>query len=181
VQWSTKIDDSADAWNDTFSHPDPEHWLFDGDALPIPGVMLRAGVSDRVDVGGYITKNTRANYGIAGGQIQYNLLDDRVRNIAAAGRLSAAMLFGPEDVGASVYGLDFVASRAYSIVSPYIALSGFLSRAQEKTTKVDLADENVLGVQGTLGMAVSIRSVRLGAEYTVAKVPGYAFKVAYGR
>jgi hypothetical protein len=90
------------------------------------------------------------------------------------------MLFGPEDVNASVYGLDVVASRDFSIVSPYVALSGYLSRAQEKTTKVDLPDENVFGVQGTLGVAVSARSVRLGAEYTVAKVPGYAFKVAFG-
>ena len=69
VQSATKIDDADDAWNHTFSHPDSTHYLFEGDALPIPGLTLRVGVTDRVDVGAYFTKNIESNYGIAGAQI----------------------------------------------------------------------------------------------------------------
>ena len=29
----SRIDDADAAWNDTFSHPDSAHWLFEGDAL----------------------------------------------------------------------------------------------------------------------------------------------------
>src|SRR5687767_7697462 len=32
LNWGTKIDAHDAAWNDTFSHPDSTHWLFEGDA-----------------------------------------------------------------------------------------------------------------------------------------------------
>lgn len=180
VNASTRIDDADPAWNDTFSHPDPTHYLFDGGALPIPGLMARVGVSDRVDVGAYFTKNVNANYGIVGGQVQYGLIDDVETGVVAAARGTAVKLFGPEDLSASVYGVELLASRDVWVLSPYAGVSGHLSRGHERTSKVDLDDENVLGVQGTLGLAYSISHLRLGAEYTVGRVDGYAFKVAFG-
>jgi hypothetical protein len=180
LNWSTRIDDAEPAWNDTFSHPDSTHWLFDGDALPIPGLMMRMGVTDRVDVGAYFTRNTRANYGFFGGQVQYSLLEDLDRDLAAAARLSAIRLFGPEDLNATVLGLDLLVSRDVWILSPYAGVSGFLSHGREQTSKVDLADETVLGAQATVGVALAIRFLRLGAEYSVGRVDGYSFKVAVG-
>jgi hypothetical protein len=176
----TGIDDADAAWNDTFSHPDSTHWLFEGNALVIPGLMARVGVSDRIDVGAYYTQNFAANYGIAGGQVQYSLLGDPARYLAAAGRVSAAWLFGPEDLGASVYGLDFVVSRDLSIFSPYVGVSGYLSRGREHTSKVTLEDENIFGVQGMVGVAVRYSVLRLGGEVSLGRVPGYSFKVALG-
>lgn len=180
MQWATQIDDTDAAWNDTFVHPHEDHWLFDGNALPIPGLMLRAGVTDRVDVGAYVTKNPNANYGFFGGQVQYNLLNDLERHFAAAGRVSYMRLFGPEDLNASVLGLDVLASRDFSAISPYVGVSGYLSRGQERTAKVDLENENVFGVQGTMGVAVNLRALRLGAEYSVGRVNGYSVKIAFG-
>jgi hypothetical protein len=177
---STRIDDADAAWNDTFSHPNPTHWLFNGDALAIPGLMARIGVSDRVDVGAYFTKNMNSNYGIFGGQVQYSLLNDVERNLAAATRVNAVRLFGPEDLSASVFGLDFVVSKDLWVLSPYVGVAGYLSRGTEHTSKVDLDAENVLGAQGTVGVAYSLSILRLGAEYTVGRVNAYAFKVAFG-
>lgn len=177
---ATRIDDADDAWNDTFSHPDSMHWLFEGDALPIPGLMLRVGVTDRVDVGAYFTKSIGANYGIAGGQVQYSLLDDAERNLAAAGRVSVIGLFGPEDLSYSLYGLDFLMSKDVWVFSPYAGVSGYLSRGQEHTTKVDLEDEIVLGVRGTVGVAASWSVLRLGAEYNAGRVSGYSVKIGFG-
>ncbi len=137
---STRIDDADAAWNDTFSHPDPTHWLFDGNALPIPGLMARVGVSDRVDVGAYLTKNVNSNYGIFGGQVQYSLLHDMESDLAAATRVSAVRLFGPEDLSASVFGLDLFVSKDVWVISPYAGVSGYLSRGRERTPKVDLDD-----------------------------------------
>lgn len=180
LSWATKIEDADDAWNDTFSHPDSTHWLFDGDALAIPGLMLRAGLTDRVDVGAYFTKNTNSNYGIVGAQVQYSLLNDVERNLAAAGRVSFARLFGPEDLSLGVYGLDFLVSKDVSAFSPYAGVSGYLARGVEHTSKVDLENENVFGVQGMAGLAVKLSVLRIAAEYNVAKVPGYSFKLALG-
>ena len=179
VQWATGIDDADDAWNDTFSHPDSTHWLFDGDALRIPGLMVRAGVTDRVDVGGYFTKAPGANYGFFGGQVQYAVLHDLDSNVSAAGRLGFVKMYGPEDLTASIYGLDFLVSKEISRFSPYAGVSGYLSRGHETTSKVDLEDESVLGVRGTVGLAVRIWTLSLGGEFNLAAVPGYSIKVAF--
>lgn len=178
---STRIDDADAAWNDTFSHPDSTHWLFEGDALMIPGLMVRAGVTDRVDVGAYYTQNYAANYGLAGGQVQYSLMEGAERGFSAAGRLSAVWLFGPEDLAAGVYGVDLLVSRDVSVVSPYAGVSGFVSWGREHTSKVDLDDEMVPGVQATVGLAARVSVMRLGAEVNLARVTGYSFKVAYAR
>ena len=179
VDWGTRIDPADDAWNDTFSHPDSTHWLFEGDALLIPGMMVRAGVTDRIDVGGYVTRALGSNYGFFGGQVQYNVLHDVERSFAASARLGFVRMYGPEDLSVSTYGLDFVVSKEISRFSPYATVSGYLSKGRETTSKVSLDDESVLGLQGTAGVAVRLWALRLGVELNVARVPGYAFKLAF--
>ncbi|HSL68914.1 MAG TPA: hypothetical protein VK864_01665 [Longimicrobiales bacterium] len=176
---ATRIDDADAAWNDTFTHPDSTHWLFEGDALQIPGLTLRMGVTDRIDAGVYFTKNVRSNYGFIGGQVQYSM-PDLNGSFDAAGRLSMVRAIGPEDLSASVYGVDLLVSKNVSVLSPYVGVSGYLSHGHERTAKVDLKDENVLGVQGTIGVAARISIIRLGAEYNLARVSGYSLKVAFG-
>ena len=181
LNWGTRIDDADAAWNDTFSHPDATHWLFDGDALLIPGLMLRAGVTDRIDVGTYFTKAGGANYGFFGGQVQYNLLNDLERRLAVATRLNYVRLFGPEDLRFGSYGLDVLASTEWSRLSPYAGVSGYWSRGSETTSKVDLEDESVFGLRGTVGLAARVSALSLGAEFNFAKVPGYSLKVGFAR
>jgi hypothetical protein len=177
LNWGTRIDDADDAWNDTFSHPDSSHWLFEGSALFLPGIMFRMGVTDKLDIGTYITKNPGANYGLYGGQIQYNLANDSTRNIAASVRFSFTSLYGPEDLNLSVYGVDLVASKEYLRFVPYAGISGFVSRAQETTPKVSLDNENVFGLQGMAGVVTTVSVLRLGGEIHIAKVTGYSFKL----
>ena len=180
LNWGTKIDAHDPAWNDTFSHPDSTHWLFEGDALKIPGLMLRAGITDRLDAGVYFTKSMGANYGFLGGQLQYSFLNDSKQSVAAAGRLSAVTVYGPEDASASVFGADLLVSKTVSYFSPYAGVSGYLSRAVEHTNKVNLKDENIFGLQGMLGVEARVSFVRIAAEYNLAKVPGYSIKVGFG-
>jgi hypothetical protein len=178
VNGATRIDDADAAWNDTFSHPDEDHVLFEGDALPIPGLMLRAGITDRMDAGAYATKGMGANYSLVGGQIQYSLTN--TPKLATAVRVSAVGLFGPEDLSAGVFGADLVMSRDISILTPYLGIAGYLTRGREHTDKVELDGENVLGAQATFGVAASISALRLGAEVHAARVPGYSIKIAFG-
>lgn len=180
LNWGTQIDDADDAWNDTFSHPDSTHYLFDGSALFIPGLQARVGVTDRIDVGLYFTKNTRANYGFVGGQVQYSLPVDEERRVSAAGRLSVVRLFGPDDVQASTYGLDVLVSKEVWILEPYAGVSGYMARGKETTTKVDLDAETAFGAQATLGVTARVSVLRLAVEYHAAKVPGVSMKVAFG-
>lgn len=185
LQWGTAIDDADAAWNDTFVHPDEEHWLMDGDRLAFPGAMVRVGVSDRMDIGGYVTKNPNSNYGFVGGQIQHNIVHDQKRGWAGAGRMSVVSLFGPEDLEFTVLGLDVLASKTFPVndwltVSPYVGGSSFLSFAQEKSAVVDLDGEVRPGNQAMIGAVAELHRTRLAVEVSSAKVQTLSFKVGVG-
>ena len=184
LQYTTPVDDASSAWNDTFVHPDSTHWLYEGNGLTFPGLAGRVGLSDRVDVGAYFAQNPNANYGFYGGQVQYNVLNDAVRNWAASARASVVRLFGPEDLTLAVYGIDAVVSRRYVVsprwlsISPYVGASGYLSSSHERTAAVDLSDERVIGAQAMIGASAQVSFVRVGLEYSTAKVNSRAVKVA---
>jgi hypothetical protein len=184
LQWETGIDDRSSAWNDTFVHPDSAHWLFEGSRLKFPGLLVRAGVTDRTDVGVYLAKNFNANYGFFGGQLQRNLLDRSAW--AASARGSFVSMFGPADIDFIVYGVDLLASRRTKLsrrvaLSPYVGVSSYLASAHEKSSVVALSDERVLGAHGSVGAAVEISKARLAVEFGVARVRSLSFKLGVGR
>lgn len=186
LQWKTGIDDHDAAWNDTFVHPDSEHWLFEGNGLQFPGLTARVGVGEKTDVGAYFTKNPNANYGFYGAQLQRGLLGGGRSGWAASARLSFVSLFGPDDVDLRVYGVDLVASRRFAVtrrvsISPYAVVTGSLSRSHEKSAVVDLADESILGAQGTIGVAAQFSVARVGVEYAISRVPSFSLKIGLGR
>lgn len=183
LQWSTRIDETEGAWNNTFVHPDSLHWLIGGEELPFPGLTFRTGVTKKLDLGVYWTIRPGANYGVWGAQAQYNLLNDTVRNWAASTRLNFSSLYGPDDMNVKVYGVDFVASKELALysdwlsIAPYGSVSALLSHSHEKSEVVNLKDENRFGVQGSIGAVAHISVVRLGVEYNVAKVNTLSYKV----
>lgn len=185
LQWKTGIDDADAAWNDTFVHPDSTHWLFEGDGLQFPGLMGRAGVGEKTDLGLYFTKSPGANYGFLGAQLQRQLLGGTSSDWAASARASFVSLYGPEDVDFTVYGIDFLASRTvrltrWASVSPYAGLSSYLAHSHEKSTVVSLADEIMPGSASTLGATLQLSAARLGVEYSFAKVNSFSMKVGVG-
>jgi hypothetical protein len=186
LQWETAIDDRDSAWNDTFVHPDSEHWLFEGSGLKFPGLMLRAGVTEKTDLSAYFTRNPNANYGFVGGELQHNLAQSADRSWSAAARVSGMSLFGPEDVSFTMVGADLVASKSISVtrwaeLSPYAGASAYLGNSHEKSAVVNLADEHVLGVRATAGAELRISKVRLAAEYSAAKVGSFSMKIGFGQ
>ncbi len=183
LQWNTRIDETAGAWNNTFVHPNSAHYLIGGKELPFPGLSMRAGITNKIDAGVYWSKRPGANYGVMGGQVRYNLVNDSAKNWAAAARLSFNSLYGPEDLNLTVYGVDLLASKRIAVVSdwgsisPYAGISTYLSHAHEKTEAVNLKDEYVSGAQGMVGAVIQIYLIRLGAEYNVAKVNSFSYKL----
>jgi hypothetical protein len=186
LQWNTAFDDTKAAWNDTFVHPDSAHWLKEGDQLGIPGLSLRAAITSTIDVGAYWIKNPGANYGIWGGQLQYNIVHDRDNSWAASVRTGFAALYGPDDLNLAVYGLDVLVSKEFAVysdwvtVSPYAGVSTYLTNAHETTAAVNLHDETIAGVQGMVGAVAQISFAKLALEYNVAAVNTYSFKIGFG-
>ena len=186
LQYQTGIDDHDAAWNDTFVHPDSTHWLFEGSGLKFPGLMVRAGVSNKTDVGIYVTKNPNANYGFYGAQVQQSLIGNSDSDWAAAARASFVSLYGPDDLDFTVVGLDFIASReialnSWASVSPYAGVSSYMTAAREKSPVVNLDDEYVGGSQAMVGAALQLSGARLAIEYNAAKVNSISMKVGFGR
>ena len=183
LQWNTRIDETSDAWNNTFVHPDSEHWLIGGEQLPLPGLAFRAGVSKNIDAGIYWTKNFDANYGAWGAQVQYNFLNDSSGHWAASSRATVSSLYGPDDLNLRVYGLDLNASKEFRIhypwllIAPYAGLSAGVAHAHEKTEVVNLKDETHMDFRGTIGTVLKISIVRLGVEYNVAEVNSFSYKL----
>jgi hypothetical protein len=181
LQWQTAFDDSKPAWNDTFVHPDSAHWLKETSRLAFPGITARVGITDRLDVGVFFTKNPGANYGFAGGQLQYNLLNNG--KWSAAARANFNTLFGPEDLKLNIYGLDALVSREFNIystwasVSPYAGVSAYLSNTKETTEAVDLKNENVFGGQAMVGAVLKLSVARIGVEYNFGRLSTLSFKV----
>lgn len=185
LRWQTNIDDSQPAWNDTFVHPDSAHWLIEGSSLTIPGLTARAGLGAKADVAVYATKSPGANYGFYGAQIQRALVGSETSKWNASARTSFVKMYGPEDLDFSVYGTEFVASHmvplsSWAVISPYAGVSGYLARSHEKTSAVDLADENVLGAHGMVGAELRVFKARPAAEYSAARLHGFSMKVGFG-
>jgi hypothetical protein len=185
LQWQTGINDNDAAWNDTFVHPDSTHWLFEGSGLKFPGLMVRAGVGDKTDVGVYYTRNPNANYGFAAAQVQQNLVGGATSDWAAAARLSVMSLYGPDDLDLKVLGWDLVASReidlaSWAAVSPYVGVSSYFSMAREKSAVVNLKNEYVGGSQANVGAVLRLSGARLAVEYNAARVNSVSMKVGFG-
>lgn len=185
MQWQTNVDDNTSAWNDTFVHPDADHWLYEGSGLKFPGLAFRAGVAARTDVGLYFTKNVQANYGVYGAQLQQNVLREKAGWDVAA-RASFTSLFGPEDVSLNAYGVDVVTSwkgwtYGRALLTPYAGVGTYLATSHEKTTVVNLADERVLGAMGTVGAALEFSVARVAAEASISRVPSIALRFGIGR
>lgn len=176
---SSSIDDSDPAWNDTFSHPESDHWLMKGDALGFPGLEARMGYNDKIDIGLYFMKSPGANYGFYGAQLQYNLINNLENGLAAAVRASFVQMFGPEDLNQGIYGLDLLLSKDVNRFSPYAGISTYLARAQATTSKVSLDDENILGVQGMVGVTTNVSFLKIGAEMNFAEVNTTSLLIGY--
>jgi hypothetical protein len=185
LQWKTGIDETKGAWNNTFVHPHAEHYLIGGDALPFPGLALRAGLTEKLDAGIYWSMRPGANYGFLGGQLQYNFLNAAKHGVDLSSRLGFNTIYGPKDLNFAIYSLDLLASRKFNLyrdrisVSPYAGCSGYLSHAHEKTALVALNDENVLGMQGTLGAVVGIGNFSIASELNMAKVNTVSLRFGY--
>lgn len=182
LQWQTAIDDTDAAWNDTFVHPDSAHWLTEGPRLGFPGITARVGISKRVDLAFYFTKNPHANYGFYAGQLQYNLINNIEKHWSLSARLNYSSLFGPADLTLNVIGLDVLASKEFAIrkwfsVSPYAGVSSFLTNAHETTDAVNLHDEHIGASQAMVGAVVKLSIARLGVEYNFAQVDTFSFKI----
>jgi hypothetical protein len=174
---ATPIDDTKNAWNNTMSHPSADHYL--GDAIVLPRVVARFGVSDRVDVGAWGTIAPHSNYGIIGADTTVALVrQGPSRPVSVSIRPSASALLGPASVWGANASVDVTVGHAFRYLSPY--LGGALSSSvaidrRPASVKLDPATAN--GAVAYAGVSYGWRALRLSAEVEDGAMFSYGFRI----
>jgi opacity protein-like surface antigen len=175
---SFRIDDRADAWNDTFVHPDAEHGL--GSQQNFPLLKLRAGVTDDLDVGAFYAANPHANYGWLGVDGKYRLLragEGSPVSVAVRGAYTKTLYVRDMDMHALTADVS-VGSRPWRGVRPYVGLGADGVLARETSDAVDLRRERLVAPHVFGGVDVTVwRRLSLGAEATLGARPSVQLQV----
>ncbi len=173
----TPVDQRNPAWINTFTHPDADCPL--GDAIAIPTIRARMGVTDDIDIGASWITAPEANYGLVSGEVKYRFLRETKGLPAVSVRASVTFLTGVSDYDINVYGMDILASKKIAGFTPYVGLRGGLAIGTETTSKVNLERETLFLPQGYAGVSYSLWMVNLAAEYDISEVNTFAFGVGF--
>jgi hypothetical protein len=173
VEWmSFTVDDNADAWNDTFYHPDDHHPL--GERQSFPKVKLRAGVTDRMDLGAFYTLNPQANYGWIGVDAKYGILaenDDRELGLAVRGAYTGTLYVSDMDMHAITADVS-VSRRLGHDLRPYVGLGADGVFVRETSDAVDLRSERTVAPHVFGGFDATVWGrLSLGAELALGARP----------
>jgi hypothetical protein len=176
-QSATPIDDRKGAWNNTFSHPESDHYL--GDVQQIPRLSARYGLNERVDLGLWGTVNPQANYGFVGADAKLSLVDSHFGTLPyhVAVRPSVTSVIGPKELWFGNAGLDVTAGVTVAGLSPYVGVGGTLGAAVETSRDVSLDPAITVTPVAVTGLAYHIWHVHLAAEATFSTVSTYGMVV----
>ena len=170
------IDDRADAWNDTFTHPDGEHPL--GSTLEFPKLKLRVGVTDDLDVGAFYTRNFTANYGFAGIDGTYRVHTESERapvSVAVRGAYTKTLYVTDMDMHALT--VDVSAGRSLGVVMPYVGVGADGVLARETSDAGRLRRETIVAPHLIAGVDVGLGRMALGAELTLGARPSVQVQI----
>lgn len=161
---SFTVDEKADAWNDTFAHPDATHEL--GSDKQFPLLRARAGLSDRWDVGAFYAENPNANYGWVGVEAKYGLFrQSETTPVSVALRGAYTRTIRADDLDMHAATFDVSVGRTFrGMVTPYVGVGSDAVLANERSSVVDLDQEALDVPHRFAGVAVRIWHLALGAE-----------------
>jgi hypothetical protein len=165
---SFTVEEKADAWNDTFAHPDAYHEL--GAKKQFPKVRLAVGVTDRLDLGAFYTENPQANYGWLGLECKYAMLrQGPAMPVALALRGAYTKTLYVDDMDMHALTADVAAGRTFwGCFTPYLGVGGDLVFARETSDVVDLHDETQPVSHAFGGLELRLWHVAIGAEASQA-------------
>lgn len=175
---SFTVEEHSDAWNDTFYHPDATHEL--GSSKQFPKLRLRAGVTDRIDLGAFFAENPNANYGWLGLEARYGVLrqgETMPVSLAVRGAWTKTLYVDDMDMQAAT--LDVSAGRTFrSVFTPYVGVGADAILARETTSVVNLAREEMVVYHATAGAELRYWRLALGAEAQVSALTNFQVQVA---
>lgn len=176
---SFSVDDKADAWNDTFAHPNDHHPL--GETHNFPKIEARFGVTNHFNVGAFYTRNPEANYGWAGLDGKYTALDEAEGapvSVAMRGAYTKTLYVHDMDMHAVTADVS-VGRTLWGMFKPYVGVGADGILARETSQAVSLKTESSVVPHTFGGLDVTLWGrVTVGAEYTRGVVPSSHVQVS---
>jgi hypothetical protein len=163
------IDDGNGAWNNTMTHPEDDHYL--GEEVSIPQFTLRMGVTDRIDVEAFGTVDPRANYGFIGLGTKLALLQqDKGLPVSLALRPSVSSLVGPSEVSLVSLSTEFIVSRRFYHLAPFVGLGARGTLAFDQSADTDVGNQGAVRPVFLGGLDYSWSALSLGAQIDYSSV-----------
>jgi len=177
-QISFSVEEKSAAWNDTFTHPDSGHEL--GAHKDFPKLRVRYGATDDLDVGAFYAANPQANYGWAGLEAKWRVLDEREGtpvSLAVRGAYTKTLYVADMDMHA--LSADVSVGRTFwNVLTPYLGLGGDAILAFERSPAVDLHPEAPFVGRLTAGLEARWWHLGVGAEAHVSALTSYQVQVS---
>lgn len=176
---SFNVDEHADAWNDTFAHPNDHHPL--GSDLDFPKIKARYGISDDADVGAFWAKNPKANYGWFGVDGKWRVLSQekgKPLSLAVRGAYTKTLYVSDMDMHAITADVSVERKVRWGL-RPYLGVGADGVLARETSSAVNLRDEALVAPHAFTGVAATVLGrVDLALEFTAGARPSTQIQVA---
>ena len=174
---SFDVEDRADAWNDTFAHPDSYHEL--GANQTFPKVRVGLGVTDRIDVGAFYSLNPDANYGWLGLELKYGVLGQSETTPVSLGLRGAyTKTLYVDDMDMHAFTADVATARTFwGVLTPYLGFGADAVWARETSDVVALQDESDVVPHVLGGAELRFRHLSLGAEAQQGALSSFQLQV----
>lgn len=172
------VEEQADAWNDTFAHPDAYHEL--GADKKLPKVRVGLGVTDRIDVGAFYAENPLANYGWLGLELRYGVLTQSEKTpLSLAVRGAYTKTLYVDDMDMHAFTADVATARTYwGVLTPYLGVGTDLVWARETSDAVALQDETQVVPHVLGGAELRFRHLSLGAEVQQGTLASFQMQIS---
>jgi len=169
----TNIDDTTDAWNETWTHPGDDHFL---GPVKLPILQLRVGLSKSTDLETMFSFGG-SNWAIGGVGLRHALLvQGSGMPLDVSLRENVQVARGGSEWTMVSLGSDLVVGRSFELgakaitATPYVAGGASSALGIESSDEVDLSNVVTFSPRATAGLDLGLGPARLGVEGTVADV-----------
>lgn len=163
------IDDGAGAWNHTMTHPQGDHFL--GEEITIPRLMLRFGLTERVDVEVSGTVDPRANYGFVGIGAKVALMQPRQgAPVSLSLRPAVSTMLGPAEVSLASFSTELLLSRRFYGWAPFVGLGVRGTLAIDHSADADVGTQGAVRPVLLAGLDYTWQALSLGAPVDYSAV-----------
>lgn len=167
------IDESSDAWNQTWTHPGEDHWL---GPVELPILQGRVRLTEHTDLEAMFSLGL-SNWFIGGLGVRQTLLhqdEEMPLDVSMRGTVQVVHAFDTWTLG--TLGVDAVAGRTLALGAPWLTATPYLGvglaggLGVESDEDVDLAPAAVFSPRATAGLELAVGPVRGSVEGSVSDV-----------